>query len=592
MRPANAALRLAGILLAAVPCLPQKPSPQPDVVLQAMTTELQRAKALRIVGLDVPYFIEYALDDAESYSVSASLGALVSENQTQFRVPRIQVRVGSYQFDNTNYVFTDYFTASHFSRDPVPLDNDLLALRTYFWLATDRAYKGAVAALARKRAALKGVTVREELPDFSPAEPARMTLPPARRNSGVKAWATRARVLSGIFARYPKIVESEVQFESVTSNTYLANSEGTLIRHPDNFSYLQVRAEAQAPDGMILRDATVAEQIDLERVPSDLDLRRAVQRIAENLSALADTPMAESYYGPVLFEGQASPQMFAQLLGDNLALPRRPVPEPGRPVSYEPSELEGRIGSLILPEWMDVVDDPTQEEWRGQPLIGHYVVDLEGVVPKPLQLVEKGFLKDYLLTRQPVKGMGGSNGRARLPGRFGAKSAALSNLFVSASRTVSAAALRQKAIDLCRQRNKPFGIVIRKLDFPSTARLSELRQLAAGGQEGGAGGKLFSSPVLAYRLYPDGREELVRGLRFRRLSVRSLRDIIAASDESHLFSFIGSNAPLSMLRAGGFVIGNSVVAPSILFEDLELDTMEEELPKLPVVPPPELTASE
>ena len=44
----------------------------------------------------------------------------------------------------------------------------------------------------------------------------------------------------------------------------------------------------------------------------------------------------------------------------------------------------------------------------------------EGVAPKPLSLVEKGVLKNFLLTRQPVRGFNGSNGRARLPGGYGA----------------------------------------------------------------------------------------------------------------------------------------------------------------------------
>ena len=45
------------------------------------------------------------------------------------------------------------------------------------------------------------------------------------------------------------------------------------------------------------------------------------------------------------------------------------------------------------------------------------------MMAKPLRLIEKGVLKNYLLTRQPVRGFEGSNGRARLPGPFGASAA-------------------------------------------------------------------------------------------------------------------------------------------------------------------------
>ena len=134
--------------------------------------------------------------------------------------------------------------------------------------------------------------------------------------------------------------------------------------------------------------------------------------------ALAKAPKGEDYSGPVLFEGVAGAQIFAEVLGRNLTLTRRPVADGGRGGGAQNSELDGRMGARVLPDTFDVVDDPTQKEWRGRPLFGSYTVDREGVVPKPLRLIEKGVLKNYLLTRQPVRGYEGSNGRARLPGRL------------------------------------------------------------------------------------------------------------------------------------------------------------------------------
>src|SRR6185503_15053563 len=101
-----------------------------------------------------------------------------------------------------------------------------------------------------------------------------------------------------------------------------------------------------------------------------------------------------------------------------------------------------------------VVDDPTQTEFRGRKLFGHYQADREGVAPAPLKLVEKGVLKGYLLTRQPVRGFEASNGRARMPGNFGASTASFGNLFVRSSETVPVAELKKKLIELCQARSK------------------------------------------------------------------------------------------------------------------------------------------
>ena len=106
----------------------------------------------------------------------------------------------------------------------------------------------------------------------------------------------------------------------------------------------------------------------------------------------------------------------------------------------------------------------------------------------------------------------------------------------------------------------------------------------------GGGSRPVSTPLQVYRVYPDGKEELVRGLRLRGLSTRTLRDIVAVSDESFVFSYMNTLAPMSM-PGGGYVSPTSVIAPSLLFEDVELERPQDDLPKLPVVPPPPLSAS-
>ena len=214
----------------------------------------------------------------------------------------------------------------------------------------------------------------------------------------------------------------------------------------------------------------------------------------------------------------------------------------------------------MLPEFIDVVDDAAAEDVERSLASGQYELDYEGVAPTPLTLVEKGKLKTFLLTRQPVKGFDASNGHARVPGPYGANSAAISNLFVQSSETVKRSELRAQLLKMVQDRGKPYGIVIRKMDFPTTAPNDELRRMFMGASQGG-GGRPVSTPLLVYRVYPDGKEELVRGLRFRGLYARTLRDIVAVSDESYVFNYLNTLAPMSM-RGTGYVAPTSVVAPA------------------------------
>jgi hypothetical protein len=235
---------------------------------------------------------------------------------------------------------------------------------------------------------------------------------------------------------------------------------------------------------------------------------------------------------------------------------------------------------------MDVIDDPTQAAWQGKPLVGFYPFDFEGVKPRPVSLIEKGVLRGFLATRQPLKNSPVSNGHARLPGGYGTRMAAIGNLFVKAGQTTPLADLKTRLIQLCKDREKPYGMLVRKLDFPFSADNSEVQALSAASMQSGGSARPVSPPVLIYRVYPDGREELVRGLRFRGVSSRSLRDILAASTETTLFDFVNNGAPLARLGAGGFLAPAAVIAPGLLFEEMELERAQDQLQKPAIVPPP------
>jgi predicted Zn-dependent protease len=551
--------------------------------MRAMHDEIDRSRKLIVSNLETPYFIEYLLDDGDSFVAVATLGGLTTKRRERFRSLSVKVRVGDYKFDNTNYVGSDFNFGSRYDLGRFPLDDSYQVLRRYLWLATDSAYKSAIEAISRKRAALRNLTVSEQLNDFAHAEPVHMVSNFSKVTVDEEAWANRVRKLSGLFDRYPEVLASGIEFSAGEGGYYLVNSEGSEIKVPDRTTYLRVRASSQASDGMTLRDSLTFKSIDPGRMPGDAELTRGVESVAQNVVAMAHAPKGEDYSGPVLFEGTAGPQIFAEVLGENFGLTRRPVSERGG--AFLLSELDGRLGARILPDTFDVVDDPTQKEWRGRPLFGSYEVDREGVVPKPLHLVEKGVLKGYLLTRQPVRGFEGSNGRARMPGSYGASAPGMSNLFVNSSETTPVAEMKKKLLDMVTSRGKPYGVIVRKMDFPSSASVDEARRLLAG-QSGSS--HPISIPLLIYKVYPDGREELVRGLRFRGLNARSFKDIIAVGDDLSTFEFLDNTAPFALAGGAGYVSNAAVIAPSILIDDLELHPVEEELPKLPVVPPPEL----
>src|SRR5580704_16894172 len=559
--------------------IPTLPAAQPDAVLDAMQTELKRSMTLTLNQLDKPYFLSYSVDDEHTWSAAATMGGLIDSTSNSFRVPRLRMRVGDYKFDNTNWTGANAAGPRYDLRSFPIEDENPLVLRQFLWLAQDSAFKGSLQSIARKRAALRNVTVSENLPDFAPVKPFVLMhdFTPVKFDSSL--WTERTRRVSAVFSDYPLLRNSAVEFSAVDSLHRFVTNEGTEVRIQEATGTVEIQAAAQAPDGMIVRDLDTFYTRDIAKMFPEEELIKSARRMSEQVLKIAAAPVGDNYTGPILFEGVAAPQLLAELLGRNLYISRKPIAAPGGNPQAATTELEGRRGVRIMPEIFDVVDDPTK------PWFGHEEVDEEGVPELPLPLVEKGVLKDFLRTRQPVRGYDESNGRARITGSYGADTPLPTNLIVTAREKSSIADLKKKLIDLIQQRGLPYGMIVRKMDFPSSASVEEARKILSSGGAGGSGPPV-SMPLYTYSLYPDGREELVRGERFKGVNARSLKDILAAGDDSVTFNYLDNGAPFALLGFGSGAAEVTVVAPSVLIDDLEMSKIDDEMPKLPIVPAP------
>jgi TldD protein len=558
-----------------------------DAVLRAMADEVAREKTLRLNNLDRPYEITYASDDPEEVTMAASLGGLLYSRRDHVRRVVIRVRVGDAKFDNSDSVYT---------RKPgnavLPLDDNYHVVRDQLWLNTDRVYKNALMDIERKRTALREISDPDKTPDFAPANPVQVVQPFPTLKMDQKHWEQLIQSLSAQFAAYPEINSSNVRLRAISSTFRLVDTDGTIERVPEELAEVGIGARALAPDGTQVWDDRFFTTLHPSELPNEHDLKKAVDAIATETAALAKAPMAEEYSGPVLFEHEAAGQLMAELLADASRVERRPMvpPEYANRLRILDSVWETRQGAKVTPDWLTIVDDPAQTRAEGVVLAGQYDVDEEGVPAKRVMLVQNGTLKDFLTTRQPTHDGQVSNGHARLPGDFGAELATFGNLFVQATGGVSDAQLKAKLLENVKSSNLKYGILIRRLDFPATAGADELRNMLSQLQKEGVT-RTVTAPLLAYRVYPDGHEELVRGLRFKEFSAKDLRDLEAASDHPYVFNYINNGSAFNFADTGAGATTSSVICPSLLFYTVDLDRAREETGKPPDVPPPSLVAA-
>jgi TldD protein len=518
----------------------QEPPPSGDVVMKAMSDELKRSMSeLQLKDLERPYFVQYIVVDEEEYSGQASFGALTSWERTRQRVLQVQVRVGSYQLDNSEFV-AGRGESSITQPAQTAMDNDYRALRHALWLATDSAYKQSAEMLARKRAFLQNKTQDDQPPDFSREAPTQTIKARESLKIDTNDLQARLRDWSRIFRSFPEIQRSRIGVVIRLTHRYLVNSEGTRLLQPAQLHMVEAEASAQASDGMQITQSLPWYAKSFDALPPSKQIENSIRQMAEDLKVVRSAPvLKEDYSGPVLLTGSASPDFFARILAANLTGQRGPISERMQQAART-SELLDRMNRPILPAYLSVHDDPALQQFDREPLIGYYDIDDQGVPAQRVSLVESGILTNLLMARRPLPGRLQSNGHGR-SGYPGRETAQISNLVVTADQGKSYDELKQALIRMCREERLSHGIVIKALGPVS-------------------GGLL---PVLIYTVnIADGKEEMVRGVNPAAFPVRSLRHIQAAGNQmivvNRLMGTPGAETPVS------------VIAPAVLLEEMEL----------------------
>ena len=588
----SAILMILSFLGTATRVSAQDDPPVEDPVMRALADELARSMTLELEDLGRPYFIEYAVDDTETLTISANFGAIVSSDQDKARRLVSRVRVGSYELDNTNFSGGGRGMGGRFRRggggggggggrggaggSPLPIEDSYTAIRQAIWSATDAAYKAAVEQLTQKQAFMADRDTSGRPHDFSQAEPLIAIEPKAEQVFDAQMWEENLRELSARFLDSERITESDVDLQVTATNDYLVNSEGTRQRTGRNRALLTVSAAGRTADGARLADREEFFATTPEQLPTLEMLQEGVNGLIQRLEAALDAPVLDDYTGPVLLDSLAAPQMFLALLGDGLGGRAEPVGA-GRRRASGAESLDRLLGRRIMPRFMQVYDDPRAELLGETLLAGSYQIDDEGVPAKRVSIVESGKLVGMAMSRSPTEEFSGSNGHGR--GGRGAPSASIGCLYVEASKGQSDADLKEALLEMAADQGLAFGLRISSLRGNNPGSVEDMRAFFMARQQGGSGPTL-PDPILIHKVYvEDGREVRVRSAEFGDLSVGTLKEILIAGSTPAVYNSFGGGG-------GGANVPTSVIAPAILFEELDLYRIDQELVKGPLLEAP------
>jgi TldD protein len=525
----------------------ESPNQVKDPLLLAMQQELDREKNLLLPGMQRAYFVEYRLDDITSYEAVANYGALTQEASNHQRVVRVTVRIGDYVLDSST-------SRGDGTVELAPTDDNPLALQYALWTATDSAYKNALRAYSAKQAALKQFQTVQAQQDFAQAKPVVQVSPLVTLDLDRNEWKHRIIEASGLFASDPDLrpIAEHVQYSicnirAIALNRYLVNTEGTMIRQGYTGYNGAVSVGGQAADGMRLsRDngtvATTAKELE----SASAFRKRAIDDI-KSFEELRNAPVvsAEDYHGPVLMTGDVVADVFTRLFVPNVEADRPEMGTTARTTGAYSSSYKSRV----LPDMLSVTDNPLETKFNGKALLGAYTIDDEGVPAQSIDIVAHGKLESFLIGREPVKDFAASNGHGRAAPAQAPHSRA-GVVLIKADQPVSKDELNKRLLAMAKEQNKDVYVVET------------------------LGGELI--PRLLYRVKADGTRQLVRGAVFDELDNRSLRSgIVAVGNDPYVSNSLG-------------VVPQTIIAPSMLFDDIGVKRATVEQQKIPYYAPPAL----
>jgi TldD protein len=538
---------------------PAAPSP----VLGAMKAELARSLATFKTQPTPPYFLSYEVTDDRTISVRASFGEIVSSQSDHQRKLDIDLRVGTPHLDNSHEIrggMPDFGALmNRFSMVPMPIEDDPAAIRNVIWYSTDQKYKAAVEQLTKVKTNVEVQVASEDKSDDFSLEPAeKYSEPTATLQADPHAWEEKLRKYTAPFAAQSDLFSANAEFLADVETRWYVNSDGSEIQVSRPFYRLLITAFSKASDGMELPRYESYFGVKPDDLPDDATVLKDVDRMIKDLAALRTAPIVDPFTGPAILSGRASAVFFHEVFGHRVEGHRQKEAEEGQ-------TFKKKVGEQVLPQTFSVYSDPTVNQVAGKDLVGSYAFDNEGVRARRVTVVDHGIFRNFLMSRSPIEGFPHSNGHGRRQQGF-EPVARQSNLIVDVEKPVTHDELKKMLIEEMKKQGKPFGLYFEEIEggFTLTGRTIP---------------NAFNVlPIMVYRIFPDGREELVRGVDLIGTPLTTFSKVITGDNQVAVFN--------GLCGAESGQVPVSASSPAILVSQIEVQKKEKSQETGPILPAP------
>lgn len=536
-------------------------SAQQSPVMKALKAELQRTMTDLQSQKNPPYFLSYSVTETQTVRISASFGKIELDEAPKNRILDIDLRVGDYKTDNTHTIRGSRFEFGGSGRGvELPFSDDEQTLRSVIWANTDRQFKKAVERYG-KVLTNKAVKVKEEdsSADFSFERPNQYSEQGATFVIDTAAWRERLKRLSAMFSVEPEIYQGKVYFQADILTKYFISSEGTELQTSEPNVRVFAQAITKADDGMSLPLYRSYFAFTPDRLPPETDMANDIRQMIALETKLRSAPLTETVSCPAILSGEASGVFFHEIFGHRVEGHRQKDPNSSQ-------TFKSFVGKKILPDFIDVVFDPTIKTLAGRDIVGFFKYDDEGVLGQKVVAVKDGIFQNFLMSRSPIENFITSNGHGRKQAGYKSVSRQ-SNLLVQAKKQVPFDSLKTLLREECKKQNKEYGLYFVEISggFTFTNRTIP---------------NAFNvQPLVVYKIYADGREdELVRGVDLIGTPLTTFNNIVVAANDLGIFNGVCG------AESGGVPVSAS--SPSLFVSTIEVQKKQKSQAKPPLLPSP------
>lgn len=525
-----------------------------DKLIPVLRKDLRRSMKMHLPGFPRIYYMSFLLRDTQWFNTWAGGGSVFRRRSNHTRNVYCDIRVGSYRYDQvTNGGLNDNDDEQEsYSYVSVPIDDkDHGGLRLCLWRLADAKYREAVQDYSsRKSAGVSTVDQYRKYQSFAKLKAKKDIQYGRPEYVDEEKWVKFCKNISKWISDLPGVTGGWVEYDAnQVTKVFVSSENRVIVQHQMVFSLVAIMRHLNS-DGSTVEQDLVFNVGSQKELPSTKTFKKLLLEKHEKLNAISKSRKIHSFSGPVLLHPIPAGILLHEAIGHRL--------EGSRLLSNsEGQTFKGQEGKKILKVPLTVRDDPTRKKFKGKKCIGAYDYDDEGSEAQDALLIENGVLKGFLGTRSAHSKKGFElNGHARNK-KFERPISRMAVTIAEGEETFSYEELREKLINEIKEQGKAFGMIIYEVMGGETDTTSVEFQAFSG--------EISAASII----FPDGREEYIRGVDFVGTPLQALNNIIAIGDELKM------NNGYCGAESGYIPI--TTISPALLLKNLELQSKSEEL---------------